>query len=362
MATTIPDGNNIAALADWAELYLASTPATGLSAVTADRFIRGSGEAAAEIELEVSVTDDADEELDVDDAAGVEVALAGEAQDERDARVELLFEEVGLRLEIGPRVYPFATEDDQIVERDAAGREIYLLLLVLSTEEASFRSDRRAHEVEAIYDEVALVAVRRFLGPKSAGVRFARNSHDPDDPDTRPALFSEAIEWLRDRLDLRRGVRPATSDDEEPRRHWEFVEPRDDGRAPLNSYKDAGVDVVAWRFFADARRGFPVLLAQCTVQLDWENKVGDVKVDLWMKWIDFDTVPPQKALVIPFAVNRADRLWDDRTVSAGVIIDRLRLLELLDEAGVAALRRLAARIPMEWVRSELESLGLEGAA
>jgi hypothetical protein len=360
MLLTVPEGDNLAALADWAELYLASSDLTGLSAETLGRFLRGSSMEAAELEMrednEVQGVDDLS--FSVEDGGGaLELSLDPEGEQERDARVELLFEEIELRLRIGENLYPFETLDYQIVEREAPGADIYMFLLILSNREARFRSDLRAHEVEAAYDEIAVAALGRFLGAKSHGVRFARNSHDPADADSRPALFSDAIEWLRDRLDLRRGVRSPMDDDEDPHLHWEFVEPRDDAREPLNSYKDAGVDAVVWRFFADGRRGFPVLLAQCTVQLAWEDKVSDVKIDLWMKWIDFDTVPPQKALVIPFAVDRAaGQLWDDRTVSAGVIIDRLRVLELLQEAGVRQIRRLASRVPMDWVQRELESL------
>jgi hypothetical protein len=67
-----------------------------------------------------------------------------------------------------------------------------------------------------------------------------------------------------------------------------------------------------------------VLLAQCTVQIAWGEKTG-ISVELWKKWIDFETVPPQTAHVIPFAVSSLDQ-WANRTITAGVVIDRLRLI------------------------------------
>jgi hypothetical protein len=361
MPLTLPTGDDAAALADWSELYLLTRDASGLSARTLDMLLRGEASDAAEEELAADrLREEEEEEEEEEDRAEIEIEdfdLRDEGEAERDIRVEQLFGEIELRLRIGPRLYPFEVVDEQIVEREAVGKPVYLLLLILSTGEASYRDERRAHEVEAIFDSIALTAIRQFLGPNAVGVRFARNSHDPEDESTRPALFSEAIKWLRDRMDLRPGVRRPEDDDEDATTHWEFEDgPADDARQPLNTYKDAGVDVVVWRRFADGRRGFPALLAQCTVQLAWQDKVSDVKIELWMKWIDFDTVPPQKALVIPFAVNREDPRWDDRTVSAGIIVDRLRTLELLNDLSDEALAALIDEATTEWIQRELISL------
>jgi hypothetical protein len=109
---------------------------------------------------------------------------------------------------------------------------------------------------------------------------------------------------------------------------------------------------VWWRF-GDERPGAPVLLAQCTVQLAWEEKLSDIKLSLWEKWIDFATVPPQRALVIPFAVNRTSHTWGDHTVTAGVIVDRMRLIELLDELDAEALKSLVDEEASQWVDREL---------
>lgn len=361
MPLTLPTGDDAAALADWSELYLLTHAASGLSARTLDMLLRGEASDAAEEELATDRLHEAEEEEEQEEEhSEIEIEgfdLRDEGEAERDIRVEQLFGEIELRLRIGPRLYPLEVVDEQIVEREAVGKPVYLLLLILSSDEANYRDERRTHEVEATFDSIALAAMRQFFGANAVGVRFARNSHDAEDESTRPALFSEAIKWLRDQMDLRPGVRRPEDDDEDATTHWEFEDaPVGDARQPLNTYKDAGVDVVAWRRFADDRRGFPVLLAQCTVQLAWQDKISDVKLELWMKWIDFDTVPPQKALVIPFAVNRDDPRWDDRTVSAGIIVDRLRLLELLNDLADETLGALIDQPTAEWIRRELASL------
>ncbi len=185
-------------------------------------------------------------------------------------------------------------------------------------------------------------------------MRFAKNTHDPDDNATRPKQFGEAIKWLREKLSLGPGERPPP--DSERVEHWEDDAHTDDqGRKQLNSYEDGGVDVIVWWRFADERAGSPVMLAQCTVQLQWGDKVEDVKLELWKKWIDFATVPPQTALVIPFAVNRTSRTWNDRTTLAGVIIDRLRLLELLNELEEEDLAVLVDEPTQAWVGRELQT-------
>lgn len=351
MPLTIPKGDNVAALADWAELLVLSGHTDGISATRLGRLLRGEGSDAAEEELALDAGLDQDDDGEPD----IELDLEDQGRGEREVRVEQLFDEVRLRGRLGPSIYPFAHDAERLVPQPAAGEQIYLLLLVLSSEDASYRSDRRAHEVEAAYDAVALEALRRYLGRGARGVRFAKNTHDPNDNATRPQRFQEAIDWLRKELQLGAGTTAAP--DEDTFEHWEDVDPDPaTGRVPLNSYNDAGVDVVVWWRFGDGRMGSPVLLAQCTVQLEWGEKVSDIPLKLWEKWIDFDTVPPQTALVIPFAVNPASALWNDRTVTAGVIVDRLRLMELLDELEDEVLAEMVDEPTREWVATELRSL------
>jgi hypothetical protein len=347
---TIPKGEDAAALADWAELLVLTAHRDGISATRLERLLRGDGADAAEEELALDALGDEDGGTDE-----FELDLADVGRGERELRLELILDEIALRLRLGPRIYPFEPVDERLAPREAPGASIYLFLLILSSEDAVFRAERRAHEVEAAYDQVALEALRRYLGRDALGIRFAKNAHVDGDNATRPKKFRDAITWLRENLGLSIGVRQPPDTELEP--HWEEPdEPVPQGRVPLNTYSDAGVDVVIWWRFADGRSGSPVLLAQCTVQVEWSEKVSDIDVDLWEKWIDFDTVPPQTALVIPFAVNRSSPQWDDRTVTAGVIIDRLRLLELLNELEDEALRVMLAPEVVEWVERELGCL------
>jgi hypothetical protein len=345
MPLTIPATDDAAALADWAELRVLTVDVDGLSIARLVELLRGEGTDLAEEELALDV----EEEWPGDET---ELALVDQGRGERDLMIEQLLDEIAVRLRLGPTLYAFERQEERLIRREAAGADVYVFLLVISSKEAAFRTERRAHEIEAIFDGIALEALRRYLGRGAIGVRFAKGAYDPDDGSTRPKRFREAIEWLRGQLRLARGHQQPP--DEERDEHWE-----DDpnlAHPPLNSYKDAGVDVVVWWRFSDGRAGSPVMLAQCTVQLEWGEKVRDIDVKLWEKWIDFETVPPQTALVVPFAVSRTLEQWTNRTVTAGVIIDRLRLLELLTEIPEDDLGAMVDAGSRAWVDRELLSL------
>lgn len=347
MPLALPAGEDVAALTDWAEFRILTVDVGGLSIARLIELLRGEGSDLAEEELALDAG-----EQEPDEEGEKELDLVDQGRGERDVKVEQLLDELAERRRLGAKLYPFERQEERLVRREVAGDDVYVFLLVISSKEARFRAERRAHEIEATFDRIALEALRRYLGREAAGVRFAKSAHKPDDNSTRPKKFSEAIEWLRGQLGLAPGLKKPP--DEELEEHWENQ--ADAAHPALNSYKDAGVDVVVWWRFSDGRAGSPVLLAQCTVQVEWGEKIKDVDVELWKKWIDFETVPPQTALVIPFAVSRTLEQWANRTVTAGVIIDRLRLLELLSEISEDDLRVMVDGDTQTWLERELESL------
>lgn len=364
----MPPGDDVSALADWIEIRIAADGGD-LPLARLRRLLRNEGTELADEEMQDDEREDVVEpggQRPVDgEALEVELPVAPAADPDLELRIEEVRAEIEQRMATGTKIYPFSVTRDRIEPRaDVCGKDVYLLLLVLGSEQLPFRPQRRAHQVEEVYDLVALAAVERFLGRGAKGVRFARTARaeEQDTPDAgrRPTSFPAAIAWLRDHLDLGAGVRApdasSLADEPDDCTHWEDgelpgAEPL--GRPPLTSYNDAGVDVVVWWRFADGRAGFPVLMAQCTVQLAWQDKLDDIKLVLWEKWIDFDTVPPQRALVIPFATPRDHPQWRDRTTRAGTIIDRIRLVELLDELGCEELEALIDDTTRQWTAAEL---------
>lgn len=93
--------------------------------------------------------------------------------------------------------------------------------------------------------------------------------------------------------------------------------------------KDGGIDVAAWRPFADRGPSFPAFLIQVTTQTTYERKPGDVVPEQWIAWIRFGR-EPQIGLSVPFAIpNDAKVRLSKLRYSANLVLDRLRLCELL---------------------------------
>jgi hypothetical protein len=91
--------------------------------------------------------------------------------------------------------------------------------------------------------------------------------------------------------------------------------------------QDGGVDIVAWRRFFDGRRGFPIALAQCTIQRETFTKTSDIDLRLWASWLALD-VDPLSLLVMPGTIREAGTEWNQFSTVV-MVIERLRLIELL---------------------------------
>lgn len=198
--------------------------------------------------------------------------------------------------------YPFVVSDLAVLRRDGGGHAGHYAALLHLTPGSVARQTVRASDTAMmgeLLEEIGEAALANFWGDGGSAISFGHPSKHG-----RPESFDQAVGWLARRIGLEpgRGYRP-------PRR------------------KDGGVDIVAWRQFADRRPGFPVALAQCTIQAETFTKTTDIDLRLWASWLamDFD---PLSLLVIPGTIRAAGPDW--RQLSTVVmVIDRLRLLELL---------------------------------
>jgi hypothetical protein len=165
----------------------------------------------------------------------------------------------------------------------------------------SLSSEENSDRIES-FENLVVIAVQNLLGAGSKALRFGFPSED------RPAEFPKAIEWLSNRMGIKPGqaYRP-------PRR------------------KDGGVDVVAWRPFKDRRNGFPVYLVQVTCERNYSHKVLDIDLRLWSGWLNLD-VDPVSVLAVPTSISHGEE-WNEIS-SRVVVIERLRLCELLSHSGV----------------------------
>lgn len=165
----------------------------------------------------------------------------------------------------------------------------------------SFLDSSPSESMAVIFEELVVDATARLWGEEGQALRFGW-------PSTigRPPEFDLAIRWLAGKIgvEVGQGYR-------QPRR------------------KDGGVDVVAWRSFADGRSGFPVLLVQCTLQENLLSKGMDVDTRLWGSWLAMD-VDPVTALATPAALP-AGTTWNELALKY-MVLDRLRLARLASAA------------------------------
>lgn len=122
---------------------------------------------------------------------------------------------------------------------------------------------------------------------------------------------------------------------------------------------EAGLDVLCYRPFPDARVGVPVYLLQCASGGDWEGKLHTPNLDIWRNIVSFAALP-KKAFATPFSF-----LNNDFTINCGIVngllLDRCRLLS----AGAVRPNWLSADIAARlvgWVEPRIATLPMASQA
>ncbi len=90
---------------------------------------------------------------------------------------------------------------------------------------------------------------------------------------------------------------------------------------------DAGLDVVVWRRFSDARNGALVGFAQCKTGIHWDRTLGKYDPSRFCtKYMREPLrVDPIQVFMVPCRINR--ERWADRTTDGGLLLDRCRIVE-----------------------------------
>lgn len=216
-------------------------------------------------------------------------------------KVSMAIDAMAKRAAVLGHSYPFVVNDIAVLRRGSRHAGAYAALLFL-TPGSIARQTVRASETAVmgeLLEELSEAALANFWGSGGSALSFGYPSKHG-----RPESFDQAVIWLAGKIGLEagHGYRP-------PRR------------------KDGGVDVVAWRQFADRRAGFPVALAQCTIQAETFTKTTDIDLRLWSSWLAMDS-DPLSMLVIPGTIRSAGPDWRQLTTVV-MVIDRIRLMDLL---------------------------------
>ena len=243
-------------------------------------------------------------------------ANIGATSAELEMPVHLLFAELGRRRRIAGIGYPLEI-DGNLIKFDAeSNSEFYKFLLLISVD-GPMRRGKKFQEIDEIFDRVVSAAITTYLGDGSEAVRFGWPATDD-----RPPQFKRALEWLSTRMGMPLGSAKSTA-----------------------KTKDGGVDVVAWKPFADRRTAFLVAFAQCTVQTNWYPKRKDVIERLWFARIDTGGWA-LSVLALPFSIPKNFENWDDLRRAVNIVFDRLRLAQMLgrvDSAKFGAMRQWSSK-------------------
>lgn len=223
-----------------------------------------------------------------------------------EAALSLTLAEIRRRASVAGPIYPYEVGGAG-VRRNSPVNRIYDFLLMCSLDDAPFRKDHDWTSSVRLFEQLAVAGLERIFGPHTRAVRFG---HPPEPP--RPSAFADAVDWLASELG------------------------HEVGPGRIGGYEqDGGVDAVAWRPFREGYGAVPLVLAQCTLQRDYETKGSDIVLNRWRSWILFRR-DPLCALVLPFALGRSGEHWDDVNFSTDVVLDRFRLCELLGDVDLAA--------------------------
>lgn len=227
--------------------------------------------------------------------------LAKEELGKNEASVSIALHALRRRAASMGEAYPLRVYEFAVLRRECPWAEAYSRLLHLTPGSVARQTTRQSDVafMGETLEELAESALTNFWGAGGEALAFGYPSRHG-----RPQEFHLAVPWLASRIGVKpgRGYRP-------PRR------------------KDGGVDVVAWRQFRDGRPGFPIALAQCTVQAEAFTKTTDIDLRLWSSWLACDT-DPLSLLVIPGTIRAAGPEWDQLTTVV-TVIDRVRLMELI---------------------------------
>ncbi|MEA2640273.1 MAG: hypothetical protein QOF51_1667 [Chloroflexota bacterium] len=257
--------------------------------------------------------------------ASLRKRLAADGIDD-EAALSLSFTEIRRRRKIGGPLYPYEAGGAG-VKRHPTANPSYDFLLACSLDDAPYRQSRDWNAVVRLFEQLSVVALSNLFGPETKAVRFGYPADAP-----RPGPFGEALAWLAGKLGYAVG----------PGR----VSPSD---------QDAGVDAVAWRPFADGRTGFPVVMAQCTLQHEYETKGSDIVLSRWRSLLSIRQ-DPMTALIVPFSLGSSVDVWEEANFTVDVVLDRFRLCELL---ATVDLTDWPDRNHLEgWLRRELDEMRL----
>lgn len=297
---------SVEVLADWAELQCIFGPDATLSAALIEDYLRDVLALDDSEDFAVSMVG-AGDELDHER----ETALREEERDEHaegqgatGLLTERVLNELSFRAQVVGPVYPLFIEDAGVRRiADWSARPSYPFLCLLGAR-VLFKLAVGFHHPAKLFEQLVAYPLANYIGGSAERFGWPRLQGEPVED------FETKVTGLARRLGEDVGKMRNIGD----------------------AAKDYGLDVIAWRGFADGNTpGQSVIVCQCAIGEDWGEK--PLSTTSWLEVIAF-TLPPAGALAFPHVPSRQDGdlyRWHDITSKGNLPLDRLRLASLLQE-------------------------------
>ncbi|MGA9994310.1 MAG: hypothetical protein WBP93_02795 [Pyrinomonadaceae bacterium] len=274
--------------------------------------LEGSEAEEKDIEDEMEVEDEYEDDEDIDEETP-EPALA---DDKWDIRGSDWFRHLEYRSGAFVEFYPFRVIKGGTVlvlsgskARLSVQRKLYIFLLLASNLRYLSQSDQTS--IASIFEVASFHALETYLPSGSNLYMFGKHGLNKSGPYSSGTLWEKLN---RIAADIREKVVCKKSD----------FKPSNTG--------DAGLDLIAWlplEIGSEMRRGFFVVFGQCACTRRWVEKQFETSYDTWKNYLSF-TVYPTRLTFIPYCFRKATGSWHDyNKISATVVVDRLRLTNLL---------------------------------
>jgi hypothetical protein len=194
-------------------------------------------------------------------------------------------------------LYPYRVERSVLVPKENATRSVYLFLATLS--HFGLSSGPAGLSGSQLFEDLCAAVARDYLGGTAESLVFGFPRR------ILPSGFGAAVDAVCKLIG-------------EGGRH------RDEPTAA--GQKDAKLDIIAWKDFADRREGKIIALGQCATGRNWEEKATELSPSWPKTWLqDVPAVDPIRMLFVPHRVER--RKWRKTASLGGILFDRCRIAQ-----------------------------------
>ena len=253
-------------------------------------------------------------------------------EDEVDARVETVFEELERREEACGGGYPFSVGNvgQTVWPKESGGEDkrhtIYRYLLLATR--LNMNEKKNGHngpKGALLFEELAAESARCYLGERSVSLVFGTAAPGNG--------FCAKVNDLCNRL-----------------REGDGYNDRSDG-GPRQ--RDGKLDVVAWKPFSDRQSGKLIMFGQCKTGTHYKDHLTQLQPESFCsKWFRSQpTVLPTRTFFVTEALPRSR--WRDMAIDAGLLFDRCRIVDFCQAVNRDVLGKIGA-----WTKAEAREFGL----